>query len=392
MSGDDDKKPTEAKEVKEEEKSMTSTTDEHKKKLKTLMRQLSEQKPLNMNSASGALAKKYTNIFLVVTAYWVVSITLVFVNKSLLSGRDSVDAPLFITCYQCAITAAACYAVAALPTNMPESLACGQITVSTSILRKVLPLSVVFVAMITFNNLCLKNVGVSFYYIGRSLTTVFNVVLTYILLGHKTSFRAIVCCTIIIAGFWLGIDQEKESGSLSVSGTVYGVLASVFVSLYAIYIKRILPVVDNNVWLLTFYNNVNAMLLFIPLMLVMGEVPTIISFQGLFTFPFWSMMTIGGVFGCAIGFVTGLQVKVTSPLTHNISGTAKAAAQTVLATQINAEVKTWMWWVSNGVVLLGSAAYARVRQLEMEKDNQKEILPSSAKSLKEDLKNAQKSP
>ena len=30
--------------------------------------------------------------------------------------------------------------------------------------------------MITFNNLCLQHVGVSFYNVGRSLTTVFNVV------------------------------------------------------------------------------------------------------------------------------------------------------------------------------------------------------------------------
>jgi disulfide bond formation protein DsbB len=71
---------------------------------------------------------------------------------------------------------------------------------------------VVFVAMITLNNLCLKNVGVSFYYIGRSLTTVFNVALTYLILGQKTSTSAIVCCFVIIAGFWLGIDQESESG------------------------------------------------------------------------------------------------------------------------------------------------------------------------------------
>jgi hypothetical protein len=80
--------------------------------------------------------------------------------------------------------------------------------------------------------------------------------------------------------------------------------------MYAIYIKRILPVVDNNVWLLTFYNNVNAMLLFLPLMLVMGEFSTIISFPGFFSFSFWFLMTIGGFFGCAIGYVTGLQVKV----------------------------------------------------------------------------------
>ena len=93
------------------------------------------------------------------------------------------------------------------------------------------------------------------------------------------------------------------------SGTVYGVLASVFTSLNAIYIKRILPVVDGNIWLLSFYNNVNAMLLFIPMMVIFGEFPVIMAFDGLFSPTFWSMMTMGGVFGCAIGYVTGLQVR-----------------------------------------------------------------------------------
>lgn len=353
--------------------------NEHTEKVKKLMRQLSEQSPRNMSATTNSMLR----IFLVVALYWFVSITLVFLNKSLLSGTTSVDAPLFITCFQCAITAAACYGIASLPPNFGETLACGQITISLQTLKKVLPLSVVFVAMITFNNLCLKHVGVSFYYIGRSLTTVFNVLFTYLILGQKTSMRAIMCCLVIILGFWLGVDQENSSGSLSMSGTSYGVLASVFVSLYAIYIKRILPVVDNNVWLLTFYNNVNAMLLFIPLMILSGEFPVIMAFEGLFSLYFWILMTLGGVFGCAIGYVTGLQVKVTSPLTHNISGTAKAAAQTVLATQINAEVKTWMWWVSNGVVLLGSAAYARVRQLEMMSNSQREILPSTSSGSEE---------
>ncbi len=38
------------------------------------------------------------------------------------------------------------------------------------------PLSIIFVGMIVFNNLTLKYVGVAFYNVGRSLTTVFNVV------------------------------------------------------------------------------------------------------------------------------------------------------------------------------------------------------------------------
>merc|ERR1719414_876660 len=121
------------------------------------------------------------------------------------------------------------------------------------------------------------------------------------------------------------------------------------------------------------------MLLFIPMMLVFGEFSVLMEFSGLFSLTFWILMTLGGVFGCGIGYVTGLQVKVTSPLTHNISGTAKAAAQTVLATHVNAEIKSFWWWVSNFVVLMGSAAYARVRQLEMAKDTQREVLPSTAR-------------
>ena len=143
------------------------------------------------------------------------------------------------------ILAAMCYGIASLPPNFGESMNCVQISISLTILKRVLPLSLVFVAMITFNNLCLKFVGVSFYYIGnyfedlkyflknipsnrcikiffspsgRSLTTVFNVIFTYLILGQKTTTRAILCCVTIIFGFWLGIDQENESGSLSISG------------------------------------------------------------------------------------------------------------------------------------------------------------------------------
>ena len=60
------------------------------------------------------------------------------------------------------------------------------------LLRQTLPLSVVFVGMITFNNLCLKHVGVAFYYVGRSLTTVFNVVGRSYLL-HRLAVCACAC-------------------------------------------------------------------------------------------------------------------------------------------------------------------------------------------------------
>ncbi|XP_029820114.1 GDP-fucose transporter 1 [Manacus vitellinus] len=64
--------------------------------------------------------------------------------------------------------------------------------------RSVLPLSAVFIGMVTSNNLCLKHVGVAFYNVGRSLTTVFNVLLSYLLLKQTTSLYALLACGVII--------------------------------------------------------------------------------------------------------------------------------------------------------------------------------------------------
>ncbi|XP_021932468.1 GDP-fucose transporter 1 isoform X2 [Zootermopsis nevadensis] len=238
----------------------------------------------------------------------------------------------------------------------------------------VLPLSILFTGTIAFNNLSLKYVDVAFYYIGRSLTTVFNVILTYLILGQKTSPQTIMCCAVIVGGFWLGVDQENVAGSLSIAGTVFGVLGSLALSMYSIYTKRVLPHVNQHIWLLSYYNNVYSCLLFLPLIAINKEIPVILNYEKLADAKFWLFMTGGGLCGFAIGFVTALQIQVTSPLTHNISGTAKACVQTVLATYWFSETKSLLWWFSNWVVLGGSTAYARVRQKEMEYQQRPEKL------------------
>lgn len=318
-----------------------------------------------MDEENPSLVKTYGKITAVVATYWVVSIALVFVNKYLLSSSDlKLDAPMFVTWFQCIVTVALCVFLSTV-----SALRISMNSVTLTLMKQVAPLSLVFVGMIAFNNMCLKYVDVSFYYIGRSLTTVFNVVLSYTVLGQTTSSAAVTCCGIIVGGFFLGVDQEHVTGSLSIPGVTFGVLASLFVALYSIYIKKVLPSVNNDVVLLTFYNNLNACFLFLPLIMINGEMGSIFAFDKLTSVFFWSLMVLGGVFGFAIGFLISLQVKVTSPLTNNISGTAKACAQTVLATLWYQEAKPALWWTSNGVVLLGSAAYTRVRQLEMQREH-----------------------
>ena len=121
-------------------------------KLKKLMRQLSDTQP---KMQPGSLAQRYrkhnyiiikdntnsafryTKILFVVALYWFVSITLVFLNKSLLSGQVSVDAPLFVTCFQCVVTAAVCYAIVSLPSKQEEPTSCTQINISLQVCLRI---------------------------------------------------------------------------------------------------------------------------------------------------------------------------------------------------------------------------------------------------------------
>ncbi|XP_048342685.1 GDP-fucose transporter 1 isoform X1 [Sphaerodactylus townsendi] len=333
-------------------------------------------------SRQSSFLLRAVQIATVVSLYWFISITMVFLNKYLLGSPTlRLDAPLFVTFYQCLITVLICKLLSLLASFCPPSyLDFPSIRMDLKVSRSVLPLSVVFIGMITFNNLCLKYVGVAFYNVGRSLTTVFNVLLSYLLLKQTTSLYALLTCGVIIGGFWLGIDQEGAEGTLSWAGIVFGILASLCVSLNAIYTKKVLPAVDGSIWRLTFYNNINACVLFLPFMLLSGDFQTLYHFDKLGNLYFWGMMTLSGLFGFAIGYVTGLQIKFTSPLTHNVSGTAKACAQTVLAVCYYEETKSFLWWTSNMMVLGGSFAYTWVKGLEMKKIQEEPVPKANEKN------------
>ncbi|XP_034825345.1 GDP-fucose transporter 1 [Maniola hyperantus] len=334
-----------------------------------------------MRDRQSELCAKYIKIFLVVSCYWIVSIATVFVNKSLLSGQSvHLEAPLFITWFQCIVSFIICFTLSSTG-GIPGVFSFPKGTPwCREVASNVVPLSIMFTLMIALNNLCLKYVGVPFYFIGRSLTTVFNVALSWALLRQATSLKCMMCCAFIIFGFYLGVDQENLLGSFSLLGTIYGVAGSLMLSLYSIYTKKVLPNVNQEVWLLSYYNNAYSIIIFLPLIIINGELSVLWNYNNFDSTFFWVQMVIGGVCGFAIGYVTSLQIKVTSPLTHNISGTAKACAQTVIATQWYNESKNTLWWTSNIIVLGSSALYARFKQQEMEEQSRKPI-PEERKSL-----------
>lgn len=78
-------------------------------------------------------------------------------------------------------------------------------------------------------------------------------------------------------------------------------------------------------------------------------------------------MIVAGVFGFGIGIITVLQIKATRPLTHNISGTAKAACQSMMAFAIWGNKATFVAVLRIFTVLGGSLAYTFVKMSEVKR-------------------------
>ena len=118
---------------------------------------------------------------------------------------------------------------------------------------------------------------------------------------------------------------------------------------------------------LVLVNNVNASILFMPLILVCGEGATLASSVAILMPRFWLSLGVAGLFGVGLAYISVVCIEITSPLTHGVSGTAKSACQTLLGVIYYVEwsLKTGLWWVSNLLVIVGSLLYAYIRHREM---------------------------
>ncbi len=191
-------------------------------------------------------------------------------------------------------------------------------------------------------------------------------ILVFFYFGEKTSIRALFCCSIVTVGFFLGVQQEKVfEDKFTMSGVIFGVLSSFFSPLNSVYIKKSIKLVSNDLWLMNFWLNINAVVLAFPLIFIFDEHKKITTYNAIYYSFFWIILVISGILGFLVGYVTSLQIQVTSPLTHNISGTAKSYIQTLLGVIIYSEKKTLLWWISNFFVFAGAALYSYVRNEEM---------------------------
>jgi GDP-fucose transporter C1 len=148
---------------------------------------------------------------------------------------------------------------------------------------------------------------------------------------------------------------------------VFGVVSSACVALYSILVKRSLALasIDNNHWRLLAYNSTIAVPLMLPLAL-WQEWDGVQRSTALRDAEFWIAMLAASALAVLISVATFMQINYSSALTNNISGTVKAAVQTVLAVLVFGNEITVLNAVGIAMVIGGSAWYSHLRYTEMQ--------------------------
>lgn len=128
---------------------------------------------------------------------------------------------------------------------------------------------------------------------------------------------------------------------------------------------------------LTLCTNVVASVAFIPVVVLSGQMSSAIWSSEIKDPFFWTCLLLTGVIGCAMAWISAMQINVTSPVTHHISANAKAVAQTLIAVIFYKETKTLLWWISILMVAIGAVAYAVIRMREESQSKSPPGEPSS---------------
>lgn len=197
-------------------------------------------------------------------------------------------------------------------------------------LLKILPMSICFVGLVAFGNICLKYVQVSTYQLARSGSLIFTVIVSYFMLGQKQTWQSILACIIVCTGFLIG---SLDRSALSVMGIITGLASSFCQVFYNVFMKKCMNYFNGDAVQLMKYNQCISTILLIPCIFLAQEMNLILDSAAFNIdkpefFRLWVLLILCGLLSMLLNYFTFLVVGYTSPVTFNVLGMFKSCAQT----------------------------------------------------------------
>ena len=149
---------------------------------------------------------------------------------------------------------------------------------------------------------------------------------------------------------------DTDNGSSSVAATTK------IVGVIALYCAISISMVDKDSVRLTLYNNASAFVLLAPVAIGSGQAYSVFALGLLVSRTFVSLLVVSSLLGFFIGWISAVQINVTSPVTRQRQGRYRLTVmQTLIAVVYYAELKPPLWRLSVFMVVGDALTYALAR-------------------------------
>jgi GDP-fucose transporter C1 len=302
-----------------------------------------------------------------VSFYFAISLLLIFVNKTILSYLPHrFNFPLTMTCTQILITFLIMLVLCPLfqlkcLTKLNKVVGLPKMELKYAKIVEVAPTCVIFVGMISLNNVCLSYVNVTLYLIFRSLTILFSVVFSYFILGLRTKLLSVFIILGVLFGYCVGVAGSLINTYFGYSDVLYGaitgMLSSVYVAMYSIFVKKTIIKFDGDHWLLMIYLNFVSFFMFV-VVIMFTEMGALFEYEYFLQWDVILSLLISGVCGFLINLSFNLLIKYTSPVTKEVTALAKACLQPILGFVIFHDRLNLLTVIGAFICIFGSFLYS----------------------------------
>ena len=273
-------------------------------------------------------SRSVTHIVAVVAAHWSISMGMVFINKRLVGNKDSgLDIAVFIVWVQNVVGTLLFYLSMQMKSSLQLTIAVPRLSLAELTHPDMILSSMTFAGTLIFNNLMLKYISVAFYQVARSLTMIFVIGFSVVVLREKFTKHILISCGFIILGFYVAVDEEMLSQGVQMIGIMYGVIASMMAALCGVFFKRFQNSMNVTSMQLTFNNCFICAVTLLPLVISTGQWTDFMNSDLCLDYVTWFLLVVSGGMSLTMGWISALQIQLTSPLSHNISINAKSLTQ-----------------------------------------------------------------
>ncbi|KAL9644217.1 hypothetical protein ABK040_005678 [Willaertia magna] len=346
--------------VVNERKNLISESDLHKQKV-SILKAIEEQKNVSP-----------LRIVFVVVFYFIISISTVYLNKYIMDlGPYTFHFPLTMTWIQLVIALLCIFITYSLNRKIHflNFLPNFEYNLETSL--QILPLSIIYVGMLSLTNLCLDYSDIHLFHTSRSISICFTAIFTFLLLGENISLKIILSCLFVFLGYILAGMEEIHLSKISEYGLAFGLLSSCFTALYSVFIKKLLVKFNGNFWILLCYNTITAVLIQFPICILTGEFQRAISVNYLFEREFIFLLIVTAVLGFLVNIAHYILISLTSPLTNSIAHASKSVFESLLSVALH-ETELKQSSIISSILIIGGAFYYSQLKHEEEKNYQRD--------------------